>query len=175
VLPWTLSRCASSITESLRSFVCFHYPVKPDDATLARVGDLLTQPVKDALISLISPAVAVALIAVIGAFATARAALADITLKRRLETAKRFTDLAEIANNLDGKRGLYEIIAAIALLGEFGRDEPHLRSAARAVLQQIQTRGTAQPGGAVKVSTAAGHALNRLPKHDKGLRLWRRR
>ncbi|MCR6032855.1 hypothetical protein GGQ22_15630 [Nocardioides sp. zg-579] len=135
----------------------------------------LTQPVKDALLSLITPTVAIALIAVIGAYVTARAALADIALKRRLETAKRFTELAEVANNRTGNRGLYEMTAAIALIGQFGRDEPHLRSAARAVLKQIQGIGQAQSATAsVKVATAAGEELQRLPNHDKSLRLWRR-
>lgn len=140
------------------------------------MDDLLTQPVKHALLSLISPTVLVALIAVIGTYVTARAALADVTLKRRLETAKRFTELAEVANNISGGRGLYEMTAAIALLGQFGRDESHLRSAARAVLQQVQGLGQAQGTTTqVKVAAAATAALARLPEHDKELRPWRQR
>lgn len=126
---------------------------------------------KAALLSLVSPTVLVAIIAVIGAYVTARAALADVTLKRRLETARRFTELAEIANNTKGAAGLYEQIAALELVASFGRSEPHLRSAARAVLEHVSDLSEAQPGTArIKVSAAARKALARVPDHEKRIR-----
>jgi hypothetical protein len=123
---------------------------------------------KSELLSLVSPPVAVALIAVLGTYFTARAALADVVLKRRLETAKRFTELAEVASNVGAGKGLYEQIAAIELLASFGRDEPHLREAARAVLKEIQAVGAVQaltPG--TKLVAAAALAEARLPKPKK--------
>jgi len=129
--------------------------------------------VKNELLSLVSPAVAVAIIAVIGTYWTARAAFADVTLKRRLETAKRFTELAEVANNVSGGRGLYEQIAAVELLASFGKDEPHLRGAARAVLKEVQNVGaisTVTP--TTRVIQAAKAASARLPEHDKRVTRW---
>lgn len=124
---------------------------------------------KQELLSLVSPAVAVALIAVLGAYFTARAAFADVTLKRRLETAKRFAELAGVVNNLSGGVGVYEQVAAIELLASFGRDEPHLRSAARATLARMAASGA----GASEITNAATAALARVPTHDKAIRLWR--
>jgi len=46
--------------------------------------------------------VAVALVAVFGTRMTARPALKDIGLKRRLDAAKRFTELAERSGNAKG-------------------------------------------------------------------------
>ncbi|MEU4455269.1 hypothetical protein AB0F44_28325 [Nocardioides sp. NPDC023903] len=133
-------------------------------ALLEMLTSQVPPDVRKAFLSLISPTVVVAIVAVCGVYFTARAALADVTLKRRLETAKRFTELAAVANNLDGKQGLYSQIAALELLASFGRDEEHLREAARAVLEQVQKQGTAQPMGISKVAVAASKAIGRLPK-----------
>lgn len=119
----------------------------------------------DLLTALISPAVLVALIAVLGAYFSARAAFADVTLKRRLETAQRFTDLAKVANNVDGQQGAYEQVAAIWLLGSFGRDEKHLRESARATLDSIAAWDQASTTQKITgVTTAAVGAKALIPK-----------
>lgn len=130
----------------------------------------------NALLGLVTPAVAIAVVAALGAIGTARAAVADVALKRRLETARRFTELAEVANNTKGGTGLYEQIAAVALLASFGRDEPHLRAASRAVLDLVQGLGqaTAATTGPSKVAAAAAAARRRVPDHDKRLTWYRR-
>jgi len=110
--------------------------------------------------------VTVALIAVIGAFRTARPALEDIGLKRRLETAQRFGELAERASNLGVNKGQSGQIAAIYLLGSFGRDEKHLREAAKATLKDIIQWSSAQivpPATSSPVLSAATAALQMIP------------
>jgi hypothetical protein len=119
----------------------------------------------DFMEALISPTVLVALIAAVAAYLSARAAFADVTLKRRLETAQRFTDLAKVANNVDGRGGAYEQIAAIWLLGSFGRDERHLRDAARGTLDSIAAWNEASATQKVtRVTTAANGARALLSK-----------
>lgn len=128
------------------------------------------EQMKDNLLSLVSPGVAIALIAVVGTYFTARAAFADVTLKRRLETAGLFGELAGTVNNPGGGIGTWQQIAAIELLASFGRQEPHLRSAGRSVLTHIKDAGK----GETAVSAAAVKLLKTYPSHDKAIRSWRR-
>jgi len=84
-------------------------------------------------------AVAVALITVVGAIGATRPALRDFGLKRRLETTALFEELVKRANNAGALGlGLSPQVAAICLTGSFGRDEKHLRDAARATLQGMR-------------------------------------
>ena len=63
-------------------------------------------------------------LAAIGVFITARPALADIGLKRRLETAKRFTELAERATNMEGNVGTAELLQRLHELAGLLQHEP---------------------------------------------------
>ena len=121
---------------------------------------------QDFMNALITPTVLVAAIAVLGAFSSARAAFADVTLKRRLDTAQRFTELAKVANNKTGQEGAYEQVAAIWLMGSFGRDEKHLRDAARGTLDSIAAWDQAAPTATkiTRVTTAATGAKALIPK-----------
>ena len=86
-------------------------------------------------------AIAVALITVAGALWATRPALRDFGLKRRLETTTLFEQLVKRANNAGSLGlGLSEQVAAIYLIGSFGRDEKHLRDAARATLEGMLTQ-----------------------------------
>lgn len=125
---------------------------------------------KETILALASSPTAVAFVAVVGTFITARAALADVSLKRRLETGKRFAELAGTINNVTGTVGLYEQVAACELLASFSRSEPELRGAARAVLDGV-AKNPAMP----KVAPAAALARRRVPAHEMPLRPWRRR
>lgn len=124
---------------------------------------------KDALLAVAESPVAVALVAVTGSAFAARAAFADVSLKRRLETGKRFAELAGTLNNISGNVGLYEQVAACELLASFSREEWQLRPAARAVLD-----GVAKNPTMARVAPAAVAARRRVPDHDKPLRFWRR-
>lgn len=117
------------------------------------------------LIAVTTPAVLVALIASVAAIMTARAAFAGVSLKRRLETAQRFTELAEIANNRKQDQGVYQQVAAIWLMGSFGRDEKHLREAAKATLDSIKGWDQIQGIKSVTAVTAAAKGARALIKN----------
>lgn len=108
-------------------------------------------------------AVAVASITVAGAVGATRPALKDLGLKRRLETTSLFEQLVRRANNAGSLGlGLSEQVAAIYLIGTFGRDEKHLRDAARATLLGMGLQFGSGPSADV-IREAAESALKLIP------------
>lgn len=106
--------------------------------------------------------IVIALIAAAGVYLTARPALADIGLKRRLETAKRFTELVQTAHK-GTESGVLGQVSSIWLVASFGRDERHLREPARETLKAMQS---AFPEGS-EVTDAATEALKMLPPRKR--------
>lgn len=106
--------------------------------------------------------IVIALVATAGVYLTARPALADIGLKRRLETAQRFAELVQTTNK-GTDFGVMGQVSSIWLIASFGRDERHLREPARATLKAVQS---AFPEGS-KVTEAATEALEMLPSRRR--------
>lgn len=107
-----------------------------------------------------------AAIPTIAVVAGIRQATRDLGLRRRLDGTDLFLEIAAVANSRprDGRDmvGTAEQCAAIELLTEFGKSEPHLRAPAIAALRGTITAIDGTCAAHTRIRAAASGALARL-------------
>lgn len=110
----------------------------------------------------------IAFIPTLGVAATVYSSTRDFAVRRRLDGTDKFFEIVMLAHGRSKDRpgvGTAEQIAAIHLLGDFGKSERHLKNAARAALQEIgrYTEGVPEDQHLL-VNNAVKEALLRLDR-----------